>query len=218
MKYFKLSLLILILSLPFAGCEKTEDVVSTDTEVGHSKIVYFPSIEINGEHLITVLQGGAFTDPGATALLNGQPAQYTVQGSVNTAVPGVYELSYEAKNPQGFSATDFRTVVVIGNDVSGNDFSGTYLRGATGITSTWTKTSQGVYTVENPGGAGVGVGLTVVAVNYTGNEITIPRQISPDLGEVSSESESYTPGPPAVIKYILHAGGYGTSLRTFVKQ
>jgi hypothetical protein len=207
----------LFLSLLAIGCAKEESVKITDTEVGHSRIIFFPSISIKGEHLIILNQGATFTDPGATATLNGEAAQFTVSGTVTPATPGVYNLVYEAKNAEGYSATDFRTVVIIGNDVANKDLSGKYLRAATGVTSTWTKTAPGVYTIENPGGAGVGVGLTAIGVNYTGNKIAIPKQISPDFGQISSNTESYDPAT-GTIKYAITAGGYGDALRTFVKQ
>jgi hypothetical protein len=217
MKFIKY-LLVAITTLSFAGCAK-EEVKETETEVGHSRIVFFPSIEIKGEHLVILNQGGTFTDPGVTALLAGQPTTTTTTGTVNTATPGIYNLVYTAANTEGNTVSDFRTVVVIGNDVVGKDISGTYLRAATGITSTWTKTATGVYTVENPGGAGVGAGLTVIGVNYTGNKIAIPKQVSPDFGVASTQagSESYDPAT-GTIKYIFLAGGYGTGSRTFVKQ
>jgi hypothetical protein len=218
MKTLKFGLCLSLITLLFTRCAKEETITSTDTQVGISKVVFFPSIAIKGEHLIILTQGATFTEPGVTAILNNQPTQFTTTGTVNTATPGVYNLEYEAKNPEGFSVSDWRTVVVIGNDVEANNFSGTYLRAATGVTSTWTKTAAGVYSVENPGGAAVGAGLKVIAVNYTGNKIAIPKQISPDMGQVSSGSESYTPGPPATVSYVLFAGGYGTAARTFVKQ
>ncbi|HVG15497.1 MAG TPA: immunoglobulin-like domain-containing protein [Chitinophagaceae bacterium] len=207
----------LFLSLLVIGCAKEENVKITDSEVGHSRIVFFPSIAIKGEHLIILQQGSTFTDPGAAATLNAAAAQFSVAGTVTTATPGVYNLVYEAKNAEGYSATDFRTVVVIGNDVAAKDLSGKYLREATGVTSTWTKTGPGVYSIENPGGAAVGVGLKAIAVNYTGNKIAIPKQISPDLGQISTSTESYDPAT-GTIKYALAAGGYGAALRTFVKQ
>ena len=199
------------------SCNKTDFNYAEGT-VGGSKIVYFPSVAIKGDRLMIINQGSTFTDPGADAILNGQPVQYTTTGSVDANTPGIYDLTYSASNPEGFSAADWRTVVVIGNDISTNDFSGVYLRPATGITSTWTKTDDGIYSVENPGGS-AGVGLTVVVVNYTGTKIAIPHQISPDFGEVSSSNESYslTPAPPTY-SWVFHAGGYGTALRTFVKQ
>jgi len=199
------------------SCNKT-DFNYPEGTVGSSKIVYFPSIAIKGDRLVIINQGDAFTDAGADATLNGQPVQYTTTGTVDVNTGGVYNLTYTATNEQGFSASDWRTVVVIGNDISANDFSGVYLRSVTGITSTWTKTGDGIYSVENPGGSS-GVGLTVIAVNYAGTKIAIPHQISPDFGEVSSSNETYTltPAPPTY-SWVFHAGGYGTALRTFVKQ
>ena len=215
MKFIKYLFIISTL-VSFVGCKK-EKVTETETQVGHSKVVFFPSIAIKGEHLIILSQGGTYTEAGATAILNGKPTEFTTDGTVNTATPGVYNLTYLAKNPEGFSASDWRTVVVIGNDVTGKDISGTYLRAATGVTSTWTKTANGIYTVENPGGAAVGAGLTVIGVNYTGNKIAIPKQVSPDFGVASSAGESYDPAS-GTITYSFLAGGYGTAARTFVKQ
>lgn len=211
-------IMLLFASVLVFSCAKEEEVKNSETQVGISKIIFFPAIAIKGEHLIIINQGGTFTDPGVTATLAGAPVQAKTTGTVNTATPGIYNLVYSASNPQGDEVSDYRTVVVIGNDVlASKDLSGTYLRAATGVTSTWTKTARGVYTVENPGGAAVGAGLTVIAVNYTGNSIAIPKHSSPDFGTVSSGSESYTPAT-GTIAYIFFAGGYGTGLRTFVKQ
>lgn len=216
-------ILIIMLFLSYIGCKKADTVINTDTQVGHSRIVFFPSIAIKGEHLIILKQGDTYTDAGVTAILNGQPTQSTVTGSVNSATPGVYDLDYSASNPEGYSASDWRTVVVIGNDVTNNDFSGTYLRAATGINSTWKKTANGVYEVDNPGGAGVGAGYKVIVVNYQGNRIKIPRQIAVDptsgAGVVSSRTETYNASAsPVTYSWVFLAGGYGTALRTFTKQ
>jgi hypothetical protein len=202
------------------SCNKKDDFNYPAGTVGISKIVYFPAVSIIGQHLVIINQGGTFTDPGVTATLGSATVTPTITGSVDPTTPGVYNLVYSAADPQGYSASDFRTVVVIGSDVAANDFSGTYLRAATGVTSTWTKDSTGVYTVENPGGAGAGVGLTVTAVNYTGSSITIPQQPSADYGGVvSSSSETYNAtASPVTYSWIFHAPNYGTSLRTFTKQ
>src|SRR5882724_8460746 len=181
--------------------------------VGISKIVFFPTVALKGNALIIIQPGSSFTEPGVDAQLGGKATTFTTTGTVGTA-PGVYILTYTAANPQGYTASASRTVVIIGNDVGTNDYSGTYTRAATGVSSTWTKTANGVYTVENPGGAAVGAGLTVVAVNYTGNKITIPSQNSPDYGPVSSANETYSTGPPAHYSWVFFAGGYGTGLRT----
>jgi len=215
----KIILVLLIATLANASCNKGSDFNYPQGTVGISKIVYFPIVSTIGSRLLVIPQGSAFTDPGVVATLNSVAVTPTITGTVDPTTPGVYVINYSASNPQGFSASDFRTVVVLGPDVAANDFSGTYLRAATGVTSTWTKDSTGVYTVENPGGASVGAGETVTVVNYSGSAISIPQQISPDYGLVSSSSETYTATPmPATYSWVFHAGGYGTSLRTFTKQ
>ncbi|MBV4358178.1 immunoglobulin-like domain-containing protein [Pinibacter aurantiacus] len=216
---FSLTILVAAASLILGSCRKYSPV-SNDQNVGISKITYYPIVTIKGEHLMILKQGDAYTDPGVDATIKDQPVTPVVSGSVNTAVPAVYNITYSATNEDGFSASDWRTVVVIGNDVAANDFSGTYLRAATGVTSTWTKTAPGVYNVDNPGGAAVGVGYIVIAVNYTGNKIAIPKQYATDPtvgspGIVSSSKETYT---PAQYSWVFLAGGYGTGLRTFDKQ
>src|SRR5437868_13360444 len=96
--------------------------------------------------------------------------------------PGVYTLTYTATNSDAFSPTATRTVVVYQTapDAAAHDLSGTYLRPATGVTSTWTKIAPGVYVVQNPGGAAAGTNLIVVAVNPSGFSIKIPEQIASD--------------------------------------
>jgi hypothetical protein len=97
-----------------------------------------------------------------------------------------------------------------------NDYSGVYLRAATGVTSTWTKLSTGVYTVENPGGSS-GVGQLVVATNYSANNIQIPEQTSPFFGGVVSSTET-TYDAPGKYTWVFFAPGYGTGPRSFEKQ
>lgn len=222
MKFIK-NILILSVCYVFIGCAKEEKVNNTETKVGQSRVVFFPEIETKGEYVIVVQQGATYTDAGATGTLNGQPNPVTTTGTVNTAVPGIYTLTYETKNSDGFSASDYRSVAVIGNDVlNATDFSGTYARyigsAANGQTSTWTKTAKGVYTVINPGGA---TGVTATAVNYTGNRIVIPPQPT-SAGKFSSAISSvsgiyYPTASPAYYQWAIVNAGYGTALRTFKK-
>lgn len=207
------------------ACTKEPTFNYATDRVGISRIVYYPSVQIKGERLITLDQGSAFTDPGVEAKLNGQDITTTVSGTVDVNTPGVYELEYSAASPDGFSASDWRTVVVMSNsaEVTNNDFSGPYKRD-NGIDVTWTKTGRGMYSVDNPGGAGVGVGFIVILVNYEGNEISIPKQMAFDpssggLNTISSNSELYNAtSNPVTVKYALTAGGYGTQVRNFTKQ
>jgi hypothetical protein len=222
MKLIKYLLFFLVPVFIF-GCAKDEEFNNTDTKVGHSRVVFFPTIETIGERLIIINQGDTYTEAGATAKLAGETVEYQTSGTVNPAVPGIYNIAFEASNPEGFSASDFRTVVVLGNDVGANDFSGTYARyvGGTpnGQTSTWTKIANGVYTVVNPGGA---TGVTATAVNYTGNRIAVPPQIT-EAGlfstEISATSGIYYPNAiPPKYEWVIINATYGTALRTFIKQ
>lgn len=217
MKITSAFFLTLIIVLFTISCNKDTNDYPPDT-VGESRVIYFPSVATKGEKTIILKQGDSYTDEGADAILNGEPVDYTTDVTVNTAVPGVYDITYAAQNEQGYSATDWRTVVVIGDDVKNNDFSGTYQR-PDFATSTWTKIGDGIYEVENPGGATTGIGLKVMAVNYTGNEIAIPHQISPDFGEVSSSDEEYDASAnPVKYFWAFYASGYGTQVREFDKQ
>lgn len=219
MKYFKIFVLSLLL-LPFIGCEKTEKFNNTADKVGHSRVIFFPVLALKGERYVVVNAGGTFTDPGVTAKVGDTDIPATTSGTVNTAVPGVYTLVYTAFNTEGYSASATRTVIVYSTDASaaGNDFSGNYLRAATGITSTWTKMAPGVYKVINPGGAGAGASLVAIVFNATGTTIKIPSQVTSDGLTSSSSDEVFSAGPPATYTWRFLNPGYGTGLRTFVKQ
>ena len=207
------------------ACKKEPSFNYPPDQVGSSKVIYFPTVAIKGERLIIIDQGTPFTDPGVTATLNGQPVTATSAVTVNSNVPGVYNLEYVATNPEGFTASDWRTVVVMSTStqVTTNNFAGTYKRD-NGVNVFWTKTGRGMYEVDNPGGAAVGVGFIVKLVNYDGNKISIPRQLAYDpsiggLNTISSNSELYlADAVPVSVKYALTAGGYGTQVRNFTKQ
>jgi len=220
MKYISsiASICLLFLSI---SCNK-ETIVDTPTQVGISKVAYYPSIAINGPKFIAVTEGDGYTDPGAVAMLNGDTTTYTTSMTIDASTTsGVYTINYTATSPDG-SNSDQRIVVVVPASVVAdpviiaNDYSGVYLRAATGVTSTWTKLSTGVYTVENPGGSS-GVGLLVVATNYSANNIQIPTQNSPYFGGIVSSSAT-TYDPLGTYTWVYFAPGYGTGPRTFVKQ
>jgi hypothetical protein len=209
-------IIALFLSMLVFSCKKA-DFNYPEGYVGSSKITYFPEVTTKGSRLTIINQGSTYTDQGATATVKGAPGTYTTSGTVNTAVPGIYSITYSAKNEDGFFASDFRTVVVIGNDVpASRDFSGTYDRVGAAQTSTWTKIGTGVYKVKNPGGAVLADEVT--AVNYTGNIIAVPLQLT-SVGEFSAKNGTYnlTAVPPQYTWSIVNAG-YGTQARTFIKR
>jgi hypothetical protein len=212
--------LIILLVLGFASCDKDE-INNTDTKVGISDVTFYPTVTLKGNQYTTVALNGTFTDPGADAKEAGATIQYTKTGTVNTAATGVYRLTYTATNKDGFPASVNRWVAVYSTDATAtaNDFSGTYLRAATGVTSTWTKLAPGVYKVDNPGGAASGTGLSLIVFNPTGLTVHAPNQITNDGSESSTDSEVYTLTPaPAQYIWRFNNPGYGTGLRTFVKQ
>jgi len=72
-----------------------------------------PVITLLGDNPMTVNQGSLFTDPGATALDNRDGSvSVSVSGSVNTALPGTYTLTYSAEDAAGNPASKTRTVIV----------------------------------------------------------------------------------------------------------
>jgi hypothetical protein len=195
--------------------------VDTPEQVGISKVAYYPSVTINGPKFASIVEGEAYDDPGATALLNGDTISYTTSMTITASTAaGVYTINYSATSPDG-SNSDQRIVVVVPASVVSDpviishDYTGVYLRPATGVTSTWTKLSTGVYTVENPGGSS-GVDQLVVLTNYSADNIEIPVQDSPYFGgEVSSTETTYNAGS---FTYIFFAPGYGAGPRSFEKQ
>jgi hypothetical protein len=203
------------------ACNKT-NIVDTPEQVGISKVAYYPSIQINGAKFAAITAGQAYDDPGATALLNGDTIPYTTSMTIGISTPaGVYTINYTATSPDG-SNSDQRIVVVVPISVVtdpviiSHDYSGVYLRAATGVTSTWAKLTTGVYIVENPGGSS-GVGLYVIATNYSANNIQIPEQDSPYFGGTVSSTDA-TLDPPGDYTWIYFAPGYGVGPRSFEKQ
>ena len=207
-----------LLAVLFFACNKNE-IHNTEDKVGISRVTQFPVLTLNGDRYMTIEVGGTFTDPGIVATEGGATIPYTTDGSVNAGEVGVYNITYTAVNKDGFPASLTRTVVVYSTEASaaGNDLSGTYVRSSNGVESTWTKIAPGVYTVVNPGGA-LGVNLTVVVFNQTGFTIHMPEQTISDGSTMSSAQEVYSTGPPATYTWQILNPGYGTGLRTFVKQ
>jgi len=221
MKKYSIFIGLLLLGAVLFSCQK-ESFNYKPGYVGSSKITVYPTITVTGQDYILVPKGGTFTDPGATAKAGSADIK-VVATSINVNVPGVYTISYTATNADGFSASAYRHVIVYATDASAqnNDFSGNYARTSNGSVATWTKLAPGVYSVFNPGGA-PGTNLTVIVFNDTAYHVYIPQQAASDYSITSSAQESSVPGatPGTLSKYSMEIvnPGYGTSVRTFVKQ
>lgn len=215
-KYISLIGLV-ILSMMIHSCQK-DSFVYPEGKVGISTITIFPILTLKGERYVTVAKGGAYTEPGVTAKEGTADIVPTISGTVNTNTADVYTLTYTAVNKDGFSASAVRTVIVYSTDAgaAAQDLSGNYARNTNASIATWTKIAPGVYKVFNPGGA-PGTNLTVIAINPTGYSIKIPSQISSDGLTTSSASENVSGMPNSYGWQILNPG-YGTAVRTFIKQ
>ena len=74
-----------------------------------------PVVTLNGNAIVSLLQGGTFTDPGATATdACAGSLPVTTNGAVNVNVAGIYLRSYIATDPSGNSASNGRAVYVQG--------------------------------------------------------------------------------------------------------
>ncbi len=201
------------------ACSKKDDFNYPEGTVGISRITHFPILTLNGLSLVLLVKGDTYTEAGVSAKEGSTDLTTTTSGTVNTSAAGVYTLTYSAVNKDGFSASAKRTVVVYSTDATAasNNLSGSYLRAATGQFATWTKLAPGVYQIDNPGGA-TAVNLQVIAFNPTGYTISIPSQISSDGNTSSSSTFNYVNGNPPSYTIIFLNPGYGTGLRSFVKQ
>ena len=73
-----------------------------------------PVITVNGANPATVECGASYTDAGATATDNvSGNVPVTPSGTVNTAIPGTYTITYTAQDGAGNTATATRTVNVV---------------------------------------------------------------------------------------------------------
>ncbi|MFL6254753.1 MAG: PxKF domain-containing protein [Pyrinomonadaceae bacterium] len=100
-------------TLTYSATDTSGNTGST-TRVVHVVDTTAPVVTLNGSTPVTVVQGGVFVDPGATANDScGGPLPVSVSGSVNTAVIGTYILTYSATDASGNTGTKTRTVFVV---------------------------------------------------------------------------------------------------------
>ncbi len=104
---------ILVLSLLFTSCMDEDPIKSTITN--------FPTFQY--DELAVVALGGSYT-PLATATEGGVDITVTTKGTVDTNTVGVYVLTFEATNSDGFNGMVTQTVVVHDPSIVGTDVSG----------------------------------------------------------------------------------------------
>lgn len=107
-----------VVGLP--SCEK-------DTTAGKTGITYYPTFEILGNVISVVEKGATYVDDGCYVELNGEDVtdQARTSSNVNTDKTGLYSVVYGMTNPDGFSASVSRTVIVY-DPTSSSMVSGVY--------------------------------------------------------------------------------------------
>lgn len=205
--------LILIALTLFAAFSCEEDKVTE----GISTITYYPIITLKGEQWNVVKAGAAFTDPGAGAKEGDKDIEVKVTGSVDTKTPGVYTIQYDAVNKDGYSSTEYRYVGVISTAAWGVDISGSYKRnaGALGVSKV-TKVADNLYKADNVGGVAVpSPGDAVFFYYFDKGKLGVPYQLTPGN---AFECTDATIKEGVSYSWVVINPGFGTALRTFVKQ
>mgnify|MGYP001550646242 CR=1 FL=1 len=189
----KIILFFILFLGSLTACNKYS-VHNTDDQVGISKVTHYVVLNLIGNAFESVVVGGSYQDPGATAEENGAAVQYTVTGSVDFNVPGIYNLVYSAVNKDGYSSSITRKVAVIPEaDDPSKDISGTYANvGSAALTAEISKVAPGVYFTSNCWGGGSTAVIQAYFFCTDGINITIPEQTSA-AGRMNG-SGTYTAG------------------------
>jgi hypothetical protein len=197
----------------FAAMSCEEDKVTE----GLSTITYYPIITLKGEQWNVVKVGGTFADAGATAKEGDKDIEVKVSGTVDTKTPGVYVIQYDAVNKDGYSSTEYRYIGVISAAAYGVDISGSYKRnaGALGVSKV-TKVAENLYKSDNVGGVAVpSPGDAVFFYYFDKGKLGVPFQLTP--GNSFSATDA-TIKEGVSYSWVVINPGFGTALRTFVKQ
>ena len=203
-----------LLSLLLGACER-------DTTKEVSKVFTVPTITLNGAKAVSIPVGGTFTDPGAKYI--GETGQestlQSTSSNLNTAQPGLYVVRYKKTSDSGIYETEEERVVVVTSVNNPIDYSGNYLRTATGVSAFVTKVGNGLYRVQNPGGAAVGLNTNIYFAETALNTFVAPIQLTEE-GEMQVTDIKFTlaDNKPTGSTWRVLNSGYGTGLRTFVKQ
>ena len=204
-----------------------------DETAGVSHIVSYPVVKLKGDAALTILINGAYTDAGFTATKGTTDLSSSVKvtGAVDPTKAGVYTITYSVTDADGYSASTRRSVGVITPAAAALDISGTYQRNAGAYGSAIVKKTSyaGLYTNNNPGGATTD-GTSALAGATSVTNIVI-YMFQTDATVVSAPSQSSTAGEFActggvynatgtspLYKWVCVNSGYGTSVRTFIKQ
>ncbi len=201
-----------------AACKKKTDDVSKVVTVSA------PTININGSKFKSITVGTPYVDSGATLIddVTGQSSQIQADtadggGVVDVTTPGLYTLTYSAKNANGYGSINARYVAVT-NYADAANLTGTYVRQSNQRAVHVTRKARGLYMTDDFGGAGI-PDAGYFAILDTAH-MDFGYQYSETIGAFFTVDVSYLHIRPADTSYAytLHAAGYGTALRVFKKK
>lgn len=182
----------------------------------------FPKLTMKGDPVVTLSVGGTFTDPGATgydSLTNTTTQLTPTSNNVDPSTAGFYVVNYQTINLWGYRTLAARLVLVTSISPA-DDISGTYHRSGNNQVVNITKAGTGLYIVDNVGGvAGDPSYIFPYYIGFTdASDFEGPSQNTP-LGALDLSNTSITrSGSTITLKWVVNNPGFGTSVRTFVKQ
>lgn len=134
---YSLALGMMVLNL--TSCNDDDDLLTDST------VTYYVNLHLQGDEFVQVPIGTAYTDAGCTADVEGNDVTSTIVTTgledIDVNKAGLYYITYEATNKDGFSASVSRTVAVCDPSIT-TDLSGTY----TGMEGTYRLTAAGAKT------------------------------------------------------------------------
>lgn len=199
----------------FAGCKKDPDTVSSVVTVS------YPTINLKGPAYVHIPVGGSYTEEGATLIddITGASTDISPTSSeVDNTTPGIYAVTFEAGNSNGFKTTVTRTVLVLDwvppvTIDPGYDISGPYHR-TNGIPVNLIKMETGLYIADNF--AGSSLVYPAYLTTPDSSTIDVPPQTSFGGFALDCLNETFDGNAPITFSYVVDAAGFGTSVRTFI--
>ncbi|HXS36385.1 MAG TPA: hypothetical protein VN721_06765 [Flavipsychrobacter sp.] len=202
------------------GCKKKYNAVSQVVRVST------PTVTLTGSLYYSIPVGGSLPTISATAYdsVYKQSLPVTIDKStLDNSTPGLYIVQIVATNQYGYKGSA-NVYVGVTNVPAAENLAGQYLRGATGAIVNVSKLATGMYLTDNFGGvdttASPGFNFSAVFVQTSDTTIDFGASGQPTADGtliVTDASLTTVPGDTS-FSYKVTASGFGTSLRTFVKQ
>jgi hypothetical protein len=221
-KMRKILVLSVVAALTITACKKKLNTVSTVVTAS------YPTITIVGAPYISIPVGGAYTLPSATAydsFYKERPLVVKNLGTLDNTTPGLYTVTYSAKNSNGFEGT--ASVYVAVTNVSDTlDLSGWYLRSAVPSKVAFvTKLARGLFMTSNVGGVDTGTQksalVPAIFVVTSLSTLDFGSQIT-SVGTLTAASEALLLAPADTeLTYIITNPSSvfsNTAVRNFKKQ